>query len=317
MWCTAFDGQDRVMMWGDRARAQALQAWVAGGQDLPGLWLDADGLDAIDPEQAAHAGLCLSPCRRHLWWRAAAERAIQQRKPDGAQVRAARRVLLALANEAFLRQAQEGVAAVLRATPGCKSLLKAWGGAGGHDEGAEGALDDVAQVVQLYLQILPELPRPLKMTPMRARLVRARLSDVEQGDLLALDESGAMGAMRRYFERVRASDFLMGRGPCAFRADFEWLMRPNNFVKVFEGRYDNRKPAPSVSEAFARFMHAYPNPGDHGRAWAIWSGARLDDRLDEALRMLEDERLRYRDKRLMPPAWKFLQDLVSSTADVC
>jgi len=314
MWNTAFDGYDRVVGWGDRARAQALQAWVAGGQDLPGLWLDADGLDAIDPEQAAHAGMCLSPCRRHLWWRAAAERAIQQRKPDAAHIRAARRALKALANDAFLHQAQEGVAAVLQATPGCKSLLKAWGGA---LEDEEGARDAVTQVVQLYTQILPELPRPLKMTPMRARLVRARLSDFEQGDLMALDESGALGAMRRYFERVRASDFLMGRGSCDFRADFEWLMRPNNFVKVLEGRYDNRKSASSPSEPFSRFMRLYPNPADHGRAWAIWSEARLDDRLDEVIRMLEDERLRYRDKRLMPPAWKFLQNLVSATAEVC
>lgn len=314
MWLTPFDGQDRVLLWDDPARARALQAWVAGGQDLPGLWLDADGLNAIDPEQAAHAGMCLSPCRRHLWWRAAAEHAIQQRKPDAAQIRAARRALKALANEVFVRQAQEGLAAVLQATPGCKSLLKVWGGAGADDDGIR---DEVAQVAQLYMQILPELPKPLKITPMRARLVRARLSDVEQGDLLALDESGVMGAVRRYFERVRASDFLMGRGSCDFRADFEWLMRPHNFVKVIEGRYDNRKQASSPSEPFKRFMRLYPNPGDHARAWAIWNEARLDDRLDEALRMLEDERLRYRDKRFMPPAWKFLQNLVSSTAEVC
>jgi hypothetical protein len=314
MWNTPFDGYDRVVMWADRACAQALQAWVAGGQDLPGLWLDADGLDAIDPEQAAHVGMCLSPCRRHLWWRAAAERAIQQRKPDAAHIRAARRALKALANDAFLRLTQEGVAAVLQATPGCKSLLKAWGGAGGDEEAGR---DEVTQVVQLYMQILPELPKPLKMTPMRARLVRARLSDFEQGDLLALDESGAIGAMRRYFERVRASDFLMGRGTCDFRADFEWLMRPNNFVKVLEGRYDNRKPASSPSEPFMRFMRIYPNPGDHPRAWSIWNEARLDDRLDEVMRMLEDERLRYRDKRLMPPAWKFLQNLISSTTEAC
>lgn len=45
-----------------------------------------------------------------------------------------------------------------------------------------------------------------------------------------------------YFETVKSSDFLMGRAPGKnggkpFRATFDWLICPSNFVKVVEGNY--------------------------------------------------------------------------------
>lgn len=45
-----------------------------------------------------------------------------------------------------------------------------------------------------------------------------------------------------YFAIVAESDFLMGRtggknGSVPFRASFDWLIAPSNFVKVVEGNY--------------------------------------------------------------------------------
>ena len=45
-----------------------------------------------------------------------------------------------------------------------------------------------------------------------------------------------------YFETVKASAFLMGKAPgknggAPFRATFDWLIAPTNFVKVVEGNY--------------------------------------------------------------------------------
>lgn len=37
------------------------------------------------------------------------------------------------------------------------------------------------------------------------------------------------------------SEFLNGKNDKAWKADFEWIMRPTNFVKIMEGKYQNSK----------------------------------------------------------------------------
>ena len=38
------------------------------------------------------------------------------------------------------------------------------------------------------------------------------------------------------------SDFLTGKNDRSWKADFDWLMNPNNFIKVMEGKYANKVP---------------------------------------------------------------------------
>ena len=45
------------------------------------------------------------------------------------------------------------------------------------------------------------------------------------------------------FKRVEASDFLTGRVK-SWRADFDWILKPEHLTKIIEGSYDNRT-APS------------------------------------------------------------------------
>lgn len=49
-----------------------------------------------------------------------------------------------------------------------------------------------------------------------------------------LDEKGFEGL----FEKVARSDFLMGKTG-SWKADFDWLLKPDNLTRVLEGRYDN------------------------------------------------------------------------------
>lgn len=91
----------------------------------------------------------------------------------------------------------------------------------------------IKQVVELYHEILPELPTVQKMTKTREGYIRQRWRD---GDLPTLE------AWRNYFSYVRESPFLMGRvngsgDKPPFRADLEWLVRPANFAKVAEDKY--------------------------------------------------------------------------------
>ena len=55
-----------------------------------------------------------------------------------------------------------------------------------------------------------------------------------------------MSFWEEFFRRIEESDFLTGRVSPGkdgriFVADFEWIIRPNNFAKILEGRYDNRQ----------------------------------------------------------------------------
>ena len=47
-------------------------------------------------------------------------------------------------------------------------------------------------------------------------------------------------ALAEVVRKAAVSDFLNGGGGRAFVADFDWLMRPNNFPKVLDGNYDNK-----------------------------------------------------------------------------
>lgn len=50
------------------------------------------------------------------------------------------------------------------------------------------------------------------------------------------------GSFAEVVENIRHSDFLQGKiGNRPFIATFDWVIRPNNYPKVLEGNYDNRK----------------------------------------------------------------------------
>lgn len=43
------------------------------------------------------------------------------------------------------------------------------------------------------------------------------------------------------FTKMQESNFLKGGWDSGGKADFDWVMKPTNFVKVLEGKYDNNK----------------------------------------------------------------------------
>lgn len=90
----------------------------------------------------------------------------------------------------------------------------------------------VEQIVALYHAKLPMCRRVEQLTPNRRASLRARW----RNELPTLDAFG------NYFDDVAASRFLTGRvnghgDRKPFVADFDWLLKPSNFVKVLEGKY--------------------------------------------------------------------------------
>jgi len=93
----------------------------------------------------------------------------------------------------------------------------------------------VQDIVNLFNRLLtPTLPAVVLVSEARKKQLRARWnqSDVHQ----------SLEFWAEYFADVAKSDFLMGRaagkfGGAPFRATFDWLIAPSNFVKVVEGNY--------------------------------------------------------------------------------
>lgn len=84
------------------------------------------------------------------------------------------------------------------------------------------------EIVNLYLEILPELAGVRDITEQRMKKLRARWKSQARFQDLEW--------WRRYFEHVRESDFLMGRST-DFQANFDFLIESSKFQKVIEGAY--------------------------------------------------------------------------------
>jgi len=92
------------------------------------------------------------------------------------------------------------------------------------------------EIVNLYHEALPELPKVQKLTDTRKGYIRQRW----QEDLPDMDH------WKNFFTFIRKSDFLMGRTPGRnggppFRADIEWITKPANFVKISEDKYHGQQ----------------------------------------------------------------------------
>ena len=73
------------------------------------------------------------------------------------------------------------------------------------------------------------LPKVTKVTESRKRQMRKLWHDVE-------------GDFRGFFDKVASSDFLCGTGDNSnWKANFDWVIKESNRVKIMEGVYDNKE----------------------------------------------------------------------------
>lgn len=77
------------------------------------------------------------------------------------------------------------------------------------------------------------IPRAKSIAGQRLALLKARIREYGKE------------AVADVIRRAARSDFLNGGGSKGFKADFTWMMRPENFLKILEGKFDNDDPATS------------------------------------------------------------------------
>lgn len=110
------------------------------------------------------------------------------------------------------REVAAGAAPVATATPPCP-----------HDA-----------IVELFNTRCTAMPRVRELTDHRRKAIRARWR--ENPDRQSIEW------WRLFFDRVASSPFLCGANERHWTADFDWLLKPSNLVKVAEGKYDVAGP---------------------------------------------------------------------------
>ena len=94
-------------------------------------------------------------------------------------------------------------------------------------------------LLALYHETLPELPKVRKFTDKRRRALRNRWEDSKE---LWIDGEDGLTWWRRFFEHVRESPFLMGEKN-DWSASFDFLTTQSKFVNVVEGTYHKKGAA--------------------------------------------------------------------------
>ena len=89
------------------------------------------------------------------------------------------------------------------------------------------------KIQDLFLELCPSYPAIRAINGQRKKAVAARWN--EHKDIKVFEE---------VFRKAEASSFLKGRNDRNWRADFDWMMKPTNFVKILEGRYQDKNDKP-------------------------------------------------------------------------
>jgi uncharacterized protein YdaU (DUF1376 family) len=92
------------------------------------------------------------------------------------------------------------------------------------------------EVIDVYHELCPGLPKVITWTPQRAQLLEDRIRECKVRGRSA----DTIEYWRRFFRFVTASDFLAGREG-KFRANLEWLLKPDSFQKVIENHYNSSR----------------------------------------------------------------------------
>lgn len=87
---------------------------------------------------------------------------------------------------------------------------------------------DYDLIVSLYHDLCPNMAKVAKLTDRRKGYVRARFAEY------------GLEKITSVLRMAGESGFLNGHNDKVWKADFEWLMLPNNFIKVLEGKYQSR-----------------------------------------------------------------------------
>jgi len=116
------------------------------------------------------------------------------------------------------------------------------------------------EIVETFNLVCADLPNVEKITASRKKSIESIIKE------------HSSEALSGVFYKVAESDFLSGR-KSDWKASFDWILLPKNFIKILEGNYKNKAetPEPPKEQMFGRmtqstveknyqtFLNAYPH----------------------------------------------------------
>jgi hypothetical protein len=91
---------------------------------------------------------------------------------------------------------------------------------------------DLNDIVAEFNKVVVRLPRVTMLTEKRRKLINARLNEYDRE------------AISVCFFKAGKSNFLAGENDRGWVASFDWILKSENFVKVYEGNYDPKVSVP-------------------------------------------------------------------------
>ena len=102
------------------------------------------------------------------------------------------------------------------------------------------------EITGLYNSICKSLPEVTRLSEKRKQAIRSRLKTYSVDDL------------KKAFRLAEESDFISGRSGKWTGANFDWLMKEANLIKVLEGNYKNNKTSRiEINPEFRRFQEEH------------------------------------------------------------
>jgi hypothetical protein len=105
-------------------------------------------------------------------------------------------------------------------------------------ENAKSGTATPSQIVEMFHDICKSYPKVRSISEARKKAIQARL------------RVHGVETIREVFEKAENSDFLKGKNNNNWSANFDWLMKDNNFSKTLDGMYDNRQKGVADSQTY-------------------------------------------------------------------
>lgn len=108
------------------------------------------------------------------------------------------------------------------------------------------------KIFDAYNEICVDLPKAKSLSEPRRKKMRARLTRFSYNDFLTV------------FKLAQESDFLKGNNDRSWRADLDWLLSEQNFVKVLEEKYKNKSNNSKSNNQNESWIKTTPNNNSTG-----------------------------------------------------
>lgn len=83
-------------------------------------------------------------------------------------------------------------------------------------------------VVENFHLYCDRMPKVSKLSEQRKKHISARYKEFDYNTMIEV------------IKKAGKSDFLCGKNDKCWRADFDWIFNPTNFLKIMEGKYTNK-----------------------------------------------------------------------------